>query len=122
MNSAHGTHLRPHVVPRERHLTLVQAAAEPVRPPRSAAMGALLAGLASGFVMAALAATLGGGNPTLALAMAAVCASGMALALVAARRATVRRRAIRGRHTHQRRPTMDVPTRGAAVQPRRRAA
>ena len=82
----------------------------------SAAVGALLAGLASGFVMAAMAAVAGGGNPGPAVTMAGCCALGMVVALVAARRTTVRRRRALAA---SRRPTAPRPA-TAHVSPRLR--
>ncbi len=111
MNSAHAhAHSERHQ-PIRRHLTLVEPLPEATAPPRSAALGALLAGLSSGFVLAALAALFGGGSPAAALAMAAICLIAMAGALGQARRVTVRRRADR---RAARRRTATAPQLGAA--------
>ncbi len=92
MNSAHALST-PHDTPViARRLTLVEAPpADRRRPPAGAGVGALAAGLATGFVMAAAAAVLGGGDPSMSLRLAAVCAVGSLVARVRQRRDDVRR-------------------------------
>jgi hypothetical protein len=67
----------------------------PPRAPTRQGLAALLAGLASGFVLAALAAVLGGGSPVDALTVAA--ALGVVLAAVLVRCRAMARRARRRR-------------------------
>lgn len=92
MNSAHAlatSHDTPVIA---RRLTLVET--PPVdrrRPPSGAGVGALAAGLATGFVMAAAAAVLGGGDPSTSLRLAALCAAGTVVARIRQRRDEVRR-------------------------------
>jgi hypothetical protein len=75
-----------------RHLTLVDTPPTGRRtPPSVAGVGALAAGLATGFVMAAAATVLGGGDPSTSLRLAAVCAVGTLVARVHRRRDDIRR-------------------------------
>ena len=89
------------------HLLLVPAPVPPRAPGRQR-LAALLAGLTSGFVLAAFAAVLGGGSPAAALTAAAIL--GVALAAVLARCRAVARRARRRRVVVRSRATT-VPTR-----------
>jgi hypothetical protein len=85
----------------------------PVAPaPRRVRLAALLAGLSSGFVLAALAAATGGGDPGGALALAA--ASGTLLALVLA---WSRHRVVRERRARRPRP-VTAPADDAPASPR----
>ena len=99
------------------HLRLVSEPAPAAPTPTSGRqqLAALLAGLSSGFVLAALATTLGGGNPGGSLLVALVCGTLLGLVLVRARVVTVRAR----RRRRQRaiaaatRPVTSLPTRVA---------
>jgi hypothetical protein len=68
-------------------------------PPRQR-LAALLAGLICGFVLAALAAAVGGGSPVASLGIAAMLGGALVLVLAHARRVTVRSR----RRARARRP------------------
>ena len=88
---------------RRPHLLLVPPPAPRPPAPARQRLAALLAGLISGFVLAALAALLGGGSPTGALTIAAGLGVLLAAVLVRcramARRARHRRASTRARAT-----------------------
>lgn len=79
------------------HLVLVATPATARAVPGRHRLAALLAGLASGFVLAAFATVLGGGNPAGSLLVAAICGALLGAVLVRARVVTVRSRRRRRR-------------------------
>jgi hypothetical protein len=94
----------PIAPPAERpRLVVVPEMAPPTPAPVRQRFAALLAGLICGFVLAALAAVVGGGNPRASLGIAATLGVALIAVLVHARRVTVRnRRRARTRRTrHQ---------------------
>ena len=94
----------PIAPPAERpRLVVVPEIAPPTPAPARQRFAALLAGLMCGFVLAALAAVAGGGNPRASLGIAATLGVALIAVLVHARRVTVRnRRRARTRRTrHQ---------------------
>lgn len=93
------------------HLSLVRPSVTRRAAPAHQRLAALLSGLSSGFVLAALAAVWGGGSPRTALAVAASCALGLAGVLVYARVVTVRARRARRSRSRPRRTTNDEVTR-----------
>lgn len=81
-------------------LVVVPEMAPPTPAPARQRFAALLAGLICGFVLAALAAVVGGGNPRASLGIAATLCVALIVVLVHARRVTVRnRRRARTRRT-----------------------
>lgn len=97
-------------------LVLVPAMAPRTPAPARQRIAALLAGLICGFVLAALAATVGGGNPRASLAIAAALGVALIMVLVHARRVTIRdRRWARTRRTqHQDGTAISLDTARAA--------
>jgi hypothetical protein len=83
-------------------LVLVSEPAPRAPAPARERLAALLAGLICGFVLAALAAVLGGGSPATSLGIAATLGVALCVVLVHARRVTIRarkqRRASRSPH------------------------
>jgi hypothetical protein len=107
----------PADIPPTRPRLVVVADPEPARPvPGRQRLAALLAGLSSGFVLAALATALGGGDPAASLMVAAAAGVLLAAVLVRARVLAVRarrRRAARARAAL--RAAARVPASGAAA-------
>jgi hypothetical protein len=91
------------------HLRLVPSRATCRPAPVHQRLAALLSGLLSGFVLAALAAVWGGGSPRVALIVAAACAVFLAGVLAYARAVTVRAQRAR-RHRAARVPESDAVT------------
>ncbi len=89
------------------HLTLVAPPAPRPLAPRRKRLAALLAGLTSGFLLAALAAVWGGGSPSSALVATQACALALGLVLVHARIVTVR---TRRQHRRRQRAATQVTT------------
>ncbi len=103
MNSTYASASQSDIPVIARRLHLVEATVDSRRPPVGASAGALAAGLASGFVLAAVGAVMGGGDPSTSLRLASLCA----VASLVAR--------VRGRRHDRRSPAPALAPRGAGL-------